>query len=348
MVNYLKSKKGYFYKVLKNGKKIRISRNQYPKTKKTSRGIGGLAKKLSINFGITTYQTLGDCIKELIEASYSIYNSLLKRKEKITIVCGGQSPAYYSLAMMNFKIFNPELVNIVILPHSKGGVKTAKYDQYKENVKYCNRLKSNGVKLNKNVVIIDGVHSGTGILALESALKHCFRGIDVYKIAINALDGVSKIKVNEEIVLPCEPKFSDTFPRIVKSFHPREFNNREVEFITDFINLDNPIAEMIIDIAQGFPEIKVEDTEWYILNNEITPEVAELQSERERSIAERQSREPKREDGFFTPIVLLDPKRYQCPICGITTGTLAPQNPTNTSLFSHSFDCPNKFKIPKE
>ena len=35
-------------------------------------------------------------------------------------------------------------------------------------------------------------------------------------------------------------------------------------------------------MAQGFPEIKVEDTEWYILNNEITPEAAALKSEKER------------------------------------------------------------------
>ena len=72
------------------------------------------SKKLDIYFGITTYQTLGDCVKELIVASYSIYLNLLSKVNihPITIVCGGQSPSYYCLAMMNFKIFNPKLVNI--------------------------------------------------------------------------------------------------------------------------------------------------------------------------------------------------------------------------------------------
>ena len=34
---------------------------------------GGEPKKLDIHFGIVTYQTMGDCIKELIDVSYRIY-----------------------------------------------------------------------------------------------------------------------------------------------------------------------------------------------------------------------------------------------------------------------------------
>ena len=41
-------------------------------------------------------------------------------------------------------------------------------------------------------------------------------------------------------------------------------------------------------------------------------------------------------------------KIYSCPFCKRKTGTSAPKNPTNTSLFSHIFDCPNKNKIPIE
>jgi len=91
--------------------------------------------------------------------------------------------------MMNFSIFNPDLVNIVILPHSKGGM--CSEDQMSENATYCKRLNEKNIILNKNVVIIDGVHSGTGILALTSALKHCFPSINVYKIAINSQKDIS-------------------------------------------------------------------------------------------------------------------------------------------------------------
>lgn len=41
-------------------------------------------------------------------------------------------------------------------------------------------------------------------------------------------------------------------------------------------------------------------------------------------------------------------KIYRCPICKIESGTGAPENPTNTSLFTHVINCPNKNKIPIE
>jgi hypothetical protein len=346
MVEYLKSEKGYFYKLKKNGEKKRISQEEYYKKNKTNKIYkmkgGGNPRKLSIDFGITYDQTIGDCIKELIEASYSIYTKLLRKNKKITIVCGGQSPAYYCLAMMYFQIYDPELVNIVILPHSKHGQRTKNELINNENKEYCNRLREKNIQLNEEVVIIDGVHSGTGILALQSALEYCFPDIKVYKIAINAVKGVSQIPVNEEIILPCEPKFSDIFPRLVTSFYPKNFNNG-TKFITEFINLDtNPVAEMIIDIARDYPNTKVEDTEWYKLNNEITEEIALKKEIREKE------KEREKEGGFFQPIVLTNPKRYQCPICKTISGTAAVNNPENISKFTHSFNCPNKYKIPVE
>ena len=41
-------------------------------------------------------------------------------------------------------------------------------------------------------------------------------------------------------------------------------------------------------------------------------------------------------------------KIYQCPICGSKSGSLAPENPRDLSLFHHYRDCPNKGKIPVE
>jgi hypothetical protein len=48
----------------------------------------------------------------------------------------------------------------------------------------------------------------------------------------------------------------------------------------------------------------------------------------------------------FTPVVLTNPKIYQCPLCKMKSGTLAPQTPD--MLTPHSYNCPNKFKIPVE
>jgi hypothetical protein len=275
---------------------------------------------------------------ELIHASFRIYNSILHKGIPTTIVCGGQSPSYYCLAMLNFSIYNPDLVDIVILPHSKHGIIST--DQNEENKLYCTRLIENNIQLKENIVIIDGVHSGVGVNALKSALRYCFRDIkSVYIIAINAQEGVAKIPVDEEIVVPCEPKFSDVFPRLVESYYPRDFNDPS-KFINTFKNLDtNPIAQMIIDIAKNFPTIQVEDTEWYKLNNVETPEILEEKRQKELQIKLELEREH-----TFVPIILENPKRFQCPVCNFITGTQAVLEPSNKSLFKHYYNCINKFK----
>ncbi len=55
-----------------------MQRKQYIKNKQQyselKQQIGrGIARKLDIDFGIITHQTLGDCVKELIDVSYDIY-----------------------------------------------------------------------------------------------------------------------------------------------------------------------------------------------------------------------------------------------------------------------------------
>jgi len=277
--------------------------------------------------------------------------------------------------MMNFKIYNHEQVNIIILPHSKGGVKTNYIDVEKENREYCERLKENniGEKLKSNVVIIDGVHSGTGINALQSALQHCYRDKikNITKIAINAVEGVSKIYVEKEYIFRCEPKFSDTFPRLVTPYSPKDFHNN-TKFIATFINLDNPIAEMIINIASNFPEIPVKDSDWYKLNNEITEKVKAEREEEKRRVEEHKIRNKKtrcidttgrrmfqnsfgmKQNSFRmkqiekntkeTFIVNILPNEhtkgivYQCPKCNSKSGS--------SLIIPHKYNCPNNGKTP--
>jgi hypothetical protein len=306
-------------------------------------------RKLNIPFGVITEQTLGDCIKELIEGSYKIYSDLISENIPITIVCGGQSPAYYCLAMLFFKIFNPSLVNIVVLPHSKGGQKSN--NMINENKRYCERLKEKQIMLRKNVVIIDGVHTGVGILALQSALHYCYDGLNIRLFAINHASNVRKISVNKEYIFRCEPKFSDTFPRLVTSYHPSNFNNSS-KFITTLTTKGNPIAKMIIDIAREYPRIRVEDTEWYKANNEVTPEI---QAYREKMMAKEAAAaaaaaaataaaataaaaaEAKREYVRLNPLnpIIVQTSYgiiHECPVCHGQSGTLLKIN--------HRFNCP--------
>ena len=41
-------------------------------------------------------------------------------------------------------------------------------------------------------------------------------------------------------------------------------------------------------------------------------------------------------------------KVYKCPSCKNISGFAAPENPEDISLFSHNYNCPNKYKIPEE
>ncbi len=313
--------------------------------------------KLDISFGVDTFQTLGDCVKELIEKSYQIYQDILSYQIPSTIVCGGQSPAYFCLVMKNFNCYDPQKVDIVILPHSMGGNKNSNLHQ--DNINYGNRLKEKNVKLKSTVFIIDGVHSGVGILSLESALLHTFSNIKIYKIAINASDNVKQIKVDHEYIIYSEPKFSDTFPRIINSFYPRDFNDSQ-KFITDFNIEDNQLAYSIINLSKQYPLIDIQYSEWFQSNNQITIQIKQLKHkhfiELFGKIIKLQINENKKKNelikknigGKFKTIILNNPKRYQCPCCKTITGTLAVKYPEDQSLFSHRYNCRNKYKIPVE
>ena len=339
-------------------------KNKYIKFKKQ---IGGSEPiKIVANMG-KTVNTLGECIKELIEGAYQIYTDILELEKETTIICGGQSPAYYCLAMLHFKIYDSNNVDIIILPHSKGGEQG---DVTTENREYCERLKEKKITLKKNVIIIDGVHSGVGINSLEAALKHCYDDIIVSKYAINTMAGISEINVDKEYYFECEPIFSDRFPRLITSYYPRDFND-STKFKNEFNLNENPIAEMIINIATNYPVIKVEDTEWFKLNNDITPEIkkereARLESEEKREKArlefekkrkewekEKEEREERErikeftlkndtEGQTFKPIIIFNKfgKIYKCPKCDGVSGTLL--------IISHNFNCTNRYMTPQE
>ena len=287
---------------------------------------------ISLSKDIVTHQTLGDSIKELIEFSYNLYNRFIKSGNKITIICGGQTPAYYCLAMFNFKIFNKKLVDIVILPHSKGGITSE--DQFIENKNYSERLKEKDIKLNENVIIIDGIQTGTGILSLESALLYTYPNIKIHKISINVNKGVSQIAVEEEFLLSSVSKFSDIFPRIVTAYYPRHFTD-SARFINNF--------------SKNYPEIKVEDTKCFKLNNNITDKIAHLKRERDKEL-NLIYQQTKYKNTYFTPNKLLNHDNkyiYQCPCCKCKTGTFLDQNFEKYSeLFFHNYNCLNKLKIP--
>ena len=207
-------------------------------------------------------QSLGVLVKELIKVASTIYNQLLLETNRIgpiSLVCGGQSPAYFALAMYNLSSYNDERVSIVILPHSKGGDK--KYNP-SEISDYCSKLKAIGLQLRPVVYILDTVHSGVGIQALENCLYHFQPSSSYRKISINHPSAPPSIRVFYQYTAKAVPRLSDSFPRIVHRYHPFEYNT--VLFKDHFINLEkNEYAAMIIEMASLE---NMEESEWFKLN----------------------------------------------------------------------------------
>ena len=303
---------------------------------------------IHINYTCNRHQTVSDCIKELIEISYNIYYEIIKSNIPTTLVCGGQSPSYFCLAMMNFDIYNSDQCDIIILPHSKGGEKST--DQTKENKEYCERLKDKNIIFKSNVIILDGVHTGTGINALSSAIQYYNTKLQIHKYAINVDYLISKIPVTKTYIVKSEPLFSDTFPRIIKSFKPIEFTQSS-KFITQFINMDdNPIANMIIDLSKLYFKINLDDTLWIKLNHVVTDEINKnkiIYDEQQNKLRiQKNNRRIK-----FKPNIKINSfkhKVYECPECLSCSGTSAVKKPYDTSLFSHNLYCKNKYSIPCE
>lgn len=213
-------------------------------------------------------QTLSTCIKELIETAYIIYNIVKKESEAvgpISLVCGGQSPAYFAYSMLNLSIYNEDQVNVIVIPHSKGGHKG---DISKENREYKERLKSANLKIRKNTYILDTVHSGVGINSLESILLFTYPSLFVRKISINHPSAPPQIPVHLSFKAACVPRLSDSFPRIVASCPARLFSSKEIP--NGFINLEgNAYALMVKEMSSLYKNINIEDLEWFKVNNVI-------------------------------------------------------------------------------
>jgi hypothetical protein len=213
------------------------------------------------------HQTLGTCIKELVETSYSIYMFVLnesKRRGPISLVCGGQSPAYFALSMINFHLYNRDAVEIIVIPHSKNGLKG---DIHTENIEYKKKLVSWNINLRKNVFILDTIHTGIGINSLASALYYSFPYIVLNKIALNYPESHPEMPVIRVFEAYCVPRVSDSFPRIVPRCPPSLFSSEEIN--DGFIDIENnPYAEMIVDISYKYNTIPIEDTQWFKLNDQ--------------------------------------------------------------------------------
>lgn len=345
------------------------------KTLKRAQQFGGhLTPSKIVGFDLQDL-SISYCVEELIVFAYNYYKELLAKTsdanpdDNITIICGGQSPAYYCLAMMNFDIYDPKRVNIIVLPHSMGGDKSVQANE-KLHEKYCDVLKRKvGIEnFYNNIVILDGVHSGAGVQALKAALYYCIKAKTTIHIhSINYSCDVAEIYVDKGFALKAEPRFSDTFPRLIMSYKASDFGSERKFIPMLLIGSTNKIAQCIIDVAKKYPKTDVRDTEWFKLN--ILEPIHKplsyssflcgiknfMSSTRTRhysgfeTLFKSSDTSPKKD--CFKPIILIkgEPpntyKVYQCPKCGIVCGTWAVSHPND---FFHKDQCEIKNKKPDE
>ena len=253
------------------------------------------------------YQTLGDCVKEIIEGAYKLYNEILELNIPTTIICGEQSPAYFCLAILNFKIYekNKDKVNIIILPYLKED------EEYKNSIKqyikwtkdryiddtderkqkleshYISRLRFSKELLKNNIIIIDCLRSRSDILSIEKTLNYLNGWLDI-KIKNVKKYGISShyqkdtikrrdITFDKEYIFYCDDMIGgydlaiEPFPNLIPIYKPPYILNENP--LNNELILDNPIAQMIIDIAKDYATIPIENSEWYKLNHNITEEL---------------------------------------------------------------------------
>jgi hypothetical protein len=189
--------------------------------------------------------TLESVAEEVIKVSNEIYRFVLllaeSKKQYISLVCAGQSPAYFALAIMNLKIYRPEIVEIVVLPYSKKG---AAGNISKESDIYKLRLDEVGVHLRPRIIILDYILSGVGILSLKKTLENCYPDSSIGLISINQSGCTHSIPVYKQFTTSCMSFLLYRQERIVQHYTPLSFLEEKLHI--GFINLETDMLASLV------------------------------------------------------------------------------------------------------
>lgn len=291
MVEYLKTKKGYFYKLKKNGEKKRISQEEYNKKNKTRKNKkiigGGLADLYSLDTSIKTIILMGEQHakkEEIVE----YFNIIQKQRAIIDAAIGkfGDDKTYFyseapedcrdkclgtnnlsssSVAQYAERLPIPIKLSSVCL--SDRNAKGQCDDEYANDIL---SIFDDNVNINCIIVAIGLMHVPELKTILEGLIVD--RQLDIQIIIINT--------VSEEYINSSKEDIDKLFPSV------RPLLEIEPPYKLDFI----------VDV----------------LSNEYGEKI------------------------------------YRCPRCENLSGTAAPRNPADTSLFQHNHRCINKGRIPIE
>lgn len=189
--------------------------------------------------------TLENVAGEIVRSAGEIYQFLLYLAEakrcSISLVCAGQSPAYFALAILNLKTYRAEVVEVVVLPYSKKGTVG---NIIKESEIYKQRLDEAGIKLRGFVILFDYILSGVGIISLKKTLEICYPDSAFGLISINQTGCTHSVPVYKQFATSCMSFLLYRQERIVQHYSPLSFLEEEIK--VGFINLETDLLATLV------------------------------------------------------------------------------------------------------
>jgi hypothetical protein len=321
MVKYLKTKKGYFHKVFKNRMKKRITKKNIikkniikkNKTIKMKRGnmVGGTLSELDyLNPHQKTIILVGELHTQKLDRLE--YNNIIRKQteiiDKAKDTFGAYKTYFYSEAPKEFE-------RIVL---TTDDIHSSVVLQYARTV-VPTKLSS-----------ITSCHRGAGSCDREYAddILSIFDNPEINCVIVSI--GLLHVPRLYEFIRQMQPDIKIVVVNTVSR--------------SQFMPL---IPDMLAHGYRDVVELVTRTEQPYELASQF-PNRFTGNSSLGRSSHTNTSGSP---TGTFVTEVLQNrngEKVYKCPICNTVSGTAAPNNPRDTSLFTHRFDCPNNGKIPTE
>jgi len=316
MVKYLKTKKGYFHKVFKNRMKKRITKKKYNKKNKTIKMkrdnmVGGTLSELDyLNPDQKTIVLVGELHTQKLKRIE--YNNIIRKQkeiiDKVKDTFGTDKTYFYSEAPKDFE-------HIVL---TDDDIHSSVIAQYATTV------------LPTKLSSITSCHREAGSCDREYAddILSIFDNPEINCVIVAI--GLLHVPRVYEFIRQMQPDIKIV---VVNTVSRAQF----MPLIPDMLAHGyRDVVELVTRTEQPY-ELAPQFPNRFTGNSSIG-----------RSSHTTTHGSP---TGTFVTEVLQNrngEKVYKCPICNIVSGTGAPNNPRDTSLFTHRFDCPNNGKIPTE
>jgi len=346
MVKYLKTRKGQFYKLLKNGKKKRISQREYrkKKTRKNIKMIGGEGGPIEES-DIMYQDDLVCILKPEVKKGIIVWTNYV------------QPPNTESLCILGLKTGKQlheegiDFGRIIYHPYIffKAPFYSREINYSTPETEILSSFGEEQIEISQRVYIrVDPDKT----FVFSSEIRDVEKHPEWYGIIDNIIQ-------NSKKTLSDYLKIINNNLLIEKNVHDDKniwynlFTSEAVLFSSKYspsVLFDRDPINLRSEILVSIPHLT---PDYFVLctpDKKPTPSFSSIKAI-PTIIATPTTTEPESEPkGTYNVQVLRlrDEKVFKCPACGTISGTFAARNPTLTHLFKHKPNCPNQGKIPIE